>query len=58
MAVTPQAGIKHGGKVVTYFKICQKVEKIGIGESVSYNLSMYDALKSLKAVGNRSTEVR
>ena len=22
-------------KVVTYFKICQKVEKIGIGESVS-----------------------
>ena len=25
--------------------------KIGIGESVSYNLSMYDALKSLKAGG-------
>ena len=57
MAVTPQAGIKHGGESGDVFQDMSESGKDRIGESVSYNLSMYDAFEIIESRGeslNRS----
>ena len=58
MAVTPQAGIKHGGESGDVFQdMSESGKDRNWRKRKLSNLSMYDALKSLKAVGeslNRS----